>query len=82
LCALGFGFFENPNAFELLWQVEQQSDALRSSLSSTPAPRLPELQRTFNGVGFIFRCDFDRRQVGQIQLATINRYTVVREGRN
>jgi hypothetical protein len=40
-----------------LWLVEQESDDLGSGLSSAPAQCLPQLQSTFDGIGFIFRCN-------------------------
>jgi hypothetical protein len=83
LCALGFGFLENqPDTFELLWLVEQESEDLGSGLSSAPAPSLSELQRTFNGIGFVFRGNLDHSQVGQIEPAPIKRYAVEWNRRN
>ena len=68
LCALGFGFLEiQPDTFQLLRLVEQKSDDLGSGLSSAPAACHAELQRTFNRMRFIFRCNLDRRRVGQIE---------------
>ena len=78
LCPLDFGFLENqPDTFQLLRMVKQKADRLSSGLSSAPAPCLAELQRTFYGMGFIFRRDLEHPQVGQIEPAPIKRCPAV-----
>ena len=55
LGALDFGLLENqPDTFQLLRVVEQESNDLGSGLSRAPAASLAELQRTLDGICFIF----------------------------
>src|SRR5580692_3391149 len=64
--------------FQFLRLVEQKSDDLGSGLSSAPAPSLAELQRTFDGIGFVFRRNLDHPQAGQIESAFIKTHAVAR----
>jgi hypothetical protein len=60
LRALDFSFLENqPDAAQLLRLIEQESDRLCPWFGSTPTTPVSKLQRKFDRVGLMLRCDLD-----------------------